>query len=130
MGNSPTIDGLDGTLASGRPKRRTANVHPGQIVLDSQPKRRTSAQKQADDNCAQEALAAKVTAMQKGYQRVSNIEERMQMDQTTDSAIGARPVRPRPRPRIRTASVTGSMLQEADGMDTGVYLSLTKNPLD
>jgi len=54
----------------------------------------------------------------------------MQIDQTTNSAISTRPVRPRPRLHIRTASVAGSMLQEADGMDTGAYLSLTKYSLN
>ncbi|KAI6122924.1 hypothetical protein EDD16DRAFT_1778788 [Pisolithus croceorrhizus] len=84
------------TLASGRPKRRAANVHPGRIVLDNQLKRQTSAQKEADSERAQEALAMKVAAMKKGYQRVSNIEDRMGVEQS--SAIPSdKPVKPHPR---------------------------------
>ncbi|KAI6159026.1 hypothetical protein EDD17DRAFT_1762951 [Pisolithus thermaeus] len=97
------------TLASGRPKCRAANVHPGRIVLDNQPKRQTSAQKEADSERAREALAMKVAAMKKGYQRVSDIEDRMGVEQS--SAIPSdKPVKPRPRLRTvaRNPSQTGN----------------------
>ncbi|KAI6128904.1 hypothetical protein EDD16DRAFT_1516004 [Pisolithus croceorrhizus] len=101
------------TLASGRPKRRAANVHPGRIVLDNQPKRQTSAQKEADSERAREALAMKVAAMKKGYQRVSDIEDRMGVEQS--SAIPSdKPVKP--RPRLRTVARNPSQTGDHGGM--------------
>ncbi|KAI6163276.1 hypothetical protein EDD17DRAFT_1814972 [Pisolithus thermaeus] len=101
------------TLASGRPKRRAANVHPSRIVLDNQPKRQTSAQKEADSERAREALAMKVAAMKKGYQRVSDIEDRMGVEQS--SAIPSdKPVKP--RPRLRTVARNPSQTGDHGGM--------------
>ncbi|KAI6120221.1 hypothetical protein EDD17DRAFT_1785520 [Pisolithus thermaeus] len=101
------------TLASGRPKRRAANVHPGRIVLDNQPKRQTSAQKEADSERAREALTMKVAAMKKGYQRVSDIEDRMGVEQS--SAIPSdKPVKP--RPRLRTVARNPSQTGDHGGM--------------
>lgn len=80
------------TLASGRPKRWAANVHPGRIVLDNQPKRQTSEQKEADTERAREALAVKVES----------------------SAIsGDKPVKP--RPRLRTTARNLSRTGDHDG---------------
>jgi len=105
MDNLPPVDDPTESLSSGRPKRRAANVHPGRVLLEGQTKRRTSAQKQADDDSARETLAAKVAALQKGHQRVSDIEEQMKMDQGNDTFVIARPLKPRPRPRVRAANM-------------------------
>lgn len=86
------------TLASGRPRRRAANVHPGRIVLENQPKKPTSAQKEVNGDRAREALAVKVAAMKKGYQRIGSIEDKMELDQSS-ALSGSRPIKPRAHPR-------------------------------
>ncbi|KAL4078066.1 hypothetical protein J3A83DRAFT_4186303 [Scleroderma citrinum] len=80
-----------------------------------QTRRCTSAQKQANDDFAQEALAVKVTAIQKSYQQVSDIEEKMAMDQTNSRFVIARPLKPCPHPHIHAAGTPVSRV--TDGID-------------
>ncbi|KAI6034660.1 hypothetical protein BKA83DRAFT_4121728 [Pisolithus microcarpus] len=101
------------TLASGRPKRQAANVHPGRIILDNQPKRQTSEQKEADTKHTREALTVKVAAMKKGYQHVSDIKDRMEIEQS--SAISSdKPVKP--CPHLHTMARNLSRTGNHDGM--------------
>lgn len=65
----------------GRPQRVKANLHPGRIILDSQIKRRTPAEKHADDLRAHEDRDAHETAIQQGLVRVSEMEAAMEIEQ-------------------------------------------------
>ncbi|KAI6156936.1 hypothetical protein BKA82DRAFT_25941 [Pisolithus tinctorius] len=113
MDNQPAVECPQETLASGRPKRQVANVHPGRIVLDSQPRRQTSAEKEANNECAREALAKKVAALKRGYQWISEIEDEMEVNQS-GVATGAKPIKPCPHPRPRPRAV-GRQRNESDG---------------
>jgi len=78
-----------------RPRREKANLHPGQIVLDTQAKRRTPVEKRADDLRAQQIKDACATAVQQGCARVSEMEATMEVEQARQEAVKAKPVRPR-----------------------------------
>ena len=52
--------------AGGRPRQEKANLHPGRIILDTQNKRRTPAEKKADDVYAEEVKNAREAALQQG----------------------------------------------------------------
>ena len=52
---------------SQRPHRTNANLHPGQIVVDSQVHRHTSQQERIDNEALQQAKDAQLAAVQKGY---------------------------------------------------------------
>ena len=54
--------------AGGRPRREKANLHPGRIILDTQNKRRTPAEKKADDVYAEEVKNAREAALQQGHE--------------------------------------------------------------
>jgi len=85
-----------------RPRRSNANLHPGQVVIDSQSHRRTSEQKKADDEALQWVKDTQLAAVQKGYERVGAIEDTMadkQSKENTDLENPIKPLKPRPRPR-------------------------------
>lgn len=90
--------------------RRTARVsncqHPG-LLLKSQLTRRTSAQKQADDKKAADALAERAAAAQEGMERVAGIEHAMETSQVAAS-IPVKPVRPRAKV-VKKATTEGKM---------------------
>lgn len=69
-----------------RPRREKANLHPGRIILETQTKRRTPAQKKADDLRAQEAIDAQAAAIQQAHARVSEMETAMEVRQVTQEA--------------------------------------------
>ncbi|KAI5980693.1 hypothetical protein EDD15DRAFT_2205352, partial [Pisolithus albus] len=79
---------------SQQPRRSKANLHPGQIILDSQIQRRTSEQKQADDEALQQAKDAESAATQEAYKRVGMMESAMAVKQTQESTRSEKPVRP------------------------------------
>ncbi|KAI6110927.1 hypothetical protein EDD16DRAFT_1710592 [Pisolithus croceorrhizus] len=79
----------------GRPRQVKANLHPGRIILDSQIKRRTPAEKHADDLRVHEDRDARETAIQQGLVRVSEMEAAMEIEQASQDGSKAKPVRPR-----------------------------------
>jgi len=84
-----------------RPRREKANLHPGRIILETQTKQCTPAQKKADDLCAQEAIDAQAAAIQQAHAWVSEMETTMEVRQVTQEAAKAKPVRPRQAPASR-----------------------------
>ncbi|KAG1883444.1 hypothetical protein F4604DRAFT_1677762 [Suillus subluteus] len=88
--------------AAGVTARRTrasnANAHPGHVVLNATRKRRTKAQKAADDKVLAEELKAKEAAALEGIQRLANIQAEMEQVQAAAAVKKPKAVRPRPRP--------------------------------
>ncbi|KAI5992874.1 hypothetical protein EDC04DRAFT_2613483 [Pisolithus marmoratus] len=78
---------------SQRPHRSKANLHPGQIILDSQIQRCTSEQKQVDNKALQQAKEVQLEALQKSYECVSMMESAMAARQMQE-----KPIRPKPQP--------------------------------
>jgi hypothetical protein len=86
-----------------RPKNATQ--HPGRILTEAEgyTKRRTKAQKFADDKREKEEKQASEMAVQEGYKRVAAFEKKMQTDQAAKRADAPKPTRPRPRPVKKVA---------------------------
>ena len=82
---------------SARPRREKANLHPGRLILDSQIKRRTPAEKQADDLRAKEIQSTRAAAVQQGHAQVSEMEANMEVEQGMQEAAKAKPVKPKGR---------------------------------
>ncbi|KAF8126258.1 hypothetical protein EV363DRAFT_1452995 [Boletus edulis] len=80
-----------------RPTTRSKNSsqRPGQVVLDTKQKRRTSEQKQADDAQAEQLRLEQVEAREQAVQRVAKI-----IEQTEQEAKDLLANAPKPRPRI------------------------------
>ncbi|KAG1853928.1 hypothetical protein DFJ58DRAFT_728062 [Suillus subalutaceus] len=96
--------------ASAVPKRmmtrpKNATQHPGRILTEAEgyTKRRTKAQKFADDKREKEEKQASEMAVQEGYKRVAAFEKKMQTDQAAKRADAPKPTRPRPRPVKKVA---------------------------
>lgn len=106
---NPPIDTMS-EPASAVPKRmmtrpKNATQHPGRILTEAEgyTKRRTKAQKFADDKREKEEKQASEMAVQEGYKRVAAFEKKMQTDQAAKRADAPKPTRPRPRPVKKVA---------------------------
>ena len=82
-----------------RPRREKANLHPGRIILETQTKQRTPAQKKANDLHTQEVIDAQAAAIQQAHARVGEMEVAMEVAQATQGTAKVKPVRPRQAPR-------------------------------
>ncbi|KAG1753663.1 uncharacterized protein EDB91DRAFT_1333078 [Suillus paluster] len=99
---------MSSTEASRRTRASNATARPGKIVLDAQTKRRTKAQKAADDLAVKEAKEAKEAAVQKGVERLAGMQVEMEKVQKELLTNKATPVRPKPKARKATkATVKG-----------------------
>ncbi|KAI6155778.1 hypothetical protein BKA82DRAFT_4349007 [Pisolithus tinctorius] len=96
----------DDSSRSHRPRREKANLHPGQIVLDAQVKRRTSSQKKADDSRAKDLSDARTAVVQQGCTQILEMEVTMEVEQATQDAVKAKPVKPKPKPKGRQGRPT------------------------
>jgi hypothetical protein len=79
-----------------RPKNATQ--HPGRILINSRGKKRTTAEKAADDQREREAKEASEKAVQESYQRIATLQAQMQADQDAMRVDAPKPKRPRARP--------------------------------
>ncbi|KAG2124060.1 hypothetical protein DEU56DRAFT_759837 [Suillus clintonianus] len=93
---------MSSTEASRRTRASNATARPGKIVLDAQTKRRTKAQKAADDLAVKEAKEAKEAAVQKGVERLAGMQVEMEKVQKELLTNKATPVRPKPKARKAT----------------------------
>ncbi|KAG1875823.1 hypothetical protein F4604DRAFT_1581771 [Suillus subluteus] len=91
--------------ASAVPKRmmtrpKNATQHPGHILTEAEgyTKRRTKAQKGADDKREKEEKQASEMATQEGHKHVAAFQKKMQTDQAAIRADAPKPTRPRPHP--------------------------------
>ena len=95
---SPTSDKdqlTENSSATPRPRREKANLHPGRLVLDTQMKRCTLAEKHTADLHAKEIQAARNAAIQQGCAWVSEMEETMEVEQAEQATAKVKPVRPK-----------------------------------
>ncbi|KAG1907211.1 uncharacterized protein F5891DRAFT_1181506 [Suillus fuscotomentosus] len=98
-----------------------ATTQPGQIVLDAQVKRRTKAQKNADDLALKEAKEAQT---QKGLERLAGMQNEMEQAQEELLTKKTAPVQPKPRAHKVTKLVVGNgnnhtgSLMDADEADS------------
>ncbi|KAG1847895.1 hypothetical protein F4604DRAFT_1687915 [Suillus subluteus] len=92
-----------------RTRPKNATQHPGLVLLEGQKKRCTKAQIAQDKECALEAQAIKEAAVQRGVNRLAGINASMEVQQATEAANRAKPVKPRARPVKKKESVKESM---------------------
>ncbi|KAG1864366.1 hypothetical protein F4604DRAFT_1928806 [Suillus subluteus] len=85
-----------------RTRPSNATTRPGQIVLDAQAKRRTKAQKNADNLALKEAKEAQI---QKGLEHMAGLQNEMEQAQEELLTKKVVPVRPKPRARKVTKPV-------------------------
>jgi hypothetical protein len=86
-------------MASVSPRRtrnKNATQHPGQVVLDTQVKRRTKAQVAADNQRSQDAQEAEKAAVKLGVSRIASMEVSMEAMQEVQATKKAKAVKPRP----------------------------------
>ncbi|KAG1896852.1 uncharacterized protein F5891DRAFT_1192511 [Suillus fuscotomentosus] len=101
-----------------------ATTRPGQIVLDAQVKRRTKAQKNADDLALKKAKEAKEAQTQKGLERLAGMQNEMEQAQEELLTKKTAPIWPKPRARKVTKPVVGNgdnhtgSLMDADEADS------------
>lgn len=87
-------------------RAKNATSHPGDIVLQAQGKRRSKAEKAADDKLLKDALAEKEQARNKGIARLAEMEMEMEMEANQAVAKKLTPVRPRPRVKSKKGGPT------------------------
>ncbi|KIJ10327.1 hypothetical protein PAXINDRAFT_16669 [Paxillus involutus ATCC 200175] len=96
-----------------------ANKHPGYILRDDKPKRRTSAQKQADDAQVEEARQEREAAKSRGIKRLANIVDEAVQD---EERVLTDPPRLRPRPlrkeeNSNNPDMDASQIAEMEGIE-------------
>ncbi|KAG1880174.1 hypothetical protein F4604DRAFT_1679271 [Suillus subluteus] len=79
-----------------------ATTRPGQIVLNAQVKRRTKAQKLADDLALEEAKELKEAKVEKGLKCLAGMQNEMEKEQEEILTKKAVPIWPKPRARKAT----------------------------
>jgi hypothetical protein len=101
----PSINTMS-QLASAVPRRvatraKNATQHPGYILTggEGHTKRRTKAQKAADDQRVEEEKRASEMAVHEGHNRIAVFQKKMETDQAAARVDAPKPTRPRPRPR-------------------------------
>lgn len=85
-----------------RTRPSNATTRPGQIVLNAQVKRRTKAQKLADDLALEEEKEFKEAKVEKGLKRLAGMQNEMEKEQEEILTKKAVPIRPKPRARKAT----------------------------
>ena len=98
-----------------RPRTRAKNAtsHPGEIVLQARGKRRTKAEKAADDKLLRDALAEKEQARKEGIARLADMEVEMEAEQ----AVVKKSVPVRPRSRVKSKNAGPTSMEVASAKD-------------
>ncbi|KAG1884475.1 hypothetical protein F4604DRAFT_1919683 [Suillus subluteus] len=108
-------------VAARRTRASNANAHPGQVVLNATRKRRTKAQKAADDKALEEELKAKEAAALQGIQRLANMQAEMEQAQAAAAVKKPKAVRPHPRPvaakKMRASQLNDVAAAAEDGVE-------------
>ncbi|KAG1734411.1 uncharacterized protein EDB91DRAFT_1250923 [Suillus paluster] len=79
---------------------KNATQHPGHYMTggEGRAKRRTKAQKSADDQREKEAKEASETAVQERHKRIATFQKQMETNQAAMCADAPKPSHPRPHP--------------------------------
>ncbi|KIJ18394.1 hypothetical protein PAXINDRAFT_153728 [Paxillus involutus ATCC 200175] len=96
---------------------KNTSQHPGQIILDTQVKRHTVAEKQADNQCLAEVQATRRGALTQAYQQIATIKDRMEATQKVRTSV--KPVQPCPRVITQNAA-KGSTVPAVGMLSTSV----------
>ncbi|KAG2151075.1 uncharacterized protein EDB93DRAFT_1103289 [Suillus bovinus] len=103
------------TDAPRRTRPSTATARPAKVLLDTKIKRRSPAQKAADDLVIKEAREAKEAAHQKGVERIAALQAEMEKAQKELIMKKATPVRPKPRAKaIKPNGMLEDLVSETD----------------
>ncbi|KAG1902518.1 uncharacterized protein F5891DRAFT_1186154 [Suillus fuscotomentosus] len=108
------------TDAPRRTRPSTATARPAKILLDVKIKRRSPAQKAADDLVIKEVREAKEAAHQKGVERVAALQAEMEKAQKELLMKKVTPIRPKPRAKAikPKAAQTKSVVGDTGGGDS------------
>ncbi|KAN0074468.1 hypothetical protein V8E55_011880 [Tylopilus felleus] len=95
-------------------RSKNASQRPGQVILDTVQKRRTSEQKQTDDARAEQVRQEQAAVREQGVKRIADIIDR---NKQVEGDILTNPPRPRPRlvlkpPRVQLSELTTSEPQD------------------
>lgn len=116
----PSRNLISSVMSTQNALRRTrpsnAAARPGQIVLDAKIKRRTKAQKAADDLALKEAQEAQEAQVQKGLERLASMQNEMEKAQEELLNKKVIPVRPKPRARKATKPVVRCGVDHTDNI--------------
>ncbi|KAF9236562.1 hypothetical protein BU15DRAFT_63916 [Melanogaster broomeanus] len=99
---------------------KNANTHPGDVIINTKQKRRTKAQKAADDACDQQILIEKEVATVQGLERLAGIQMKMVADEAQAATTRSKGVRPHPQPikkKVPTDEDEGQPAALADDSD-------------
>ncbi|KAG1862696.1 hypothetical protein F4604DRAFT_1683836 [Suillus subluteus] len=110
-----------------RPKNATQ--HPGCIVIESQGKRHTAAQKAADDQREKEVKEASNNAVQESYQYIATMQAQMQADQDNAHIDAPKPKHPRACPVGKAAKTLKTPDSTMDGGQAGAEMVATDKPV-
>ncbi|KAG2112035.1 uncharacterized protein F5147DRAFT_792726, partial [Suillus discolor] len=111
-----------------RTRPSNATARPGQIVLNAQVKRRTKAQKNADDLAAKEAKELKEAQVEEGLKRLAGMQNEMEKAQEELLTMKVIPIQPKPRARkaMKPAVRTKTVEQMDDGNARVTKKTVTK----
>ncbi|KAG2062202.1 hypothetical protein BDR06DRAFT_1027445 [Suillus hirtellus] len=110
-----------------RPKNATQ--HPGCILIESQGKRCTAAQKAADDQREKEAKEASNQAVQESYQHIATMQAQMQADQDNACVDAPKPKHPRAHPVGKAAKTLKTSDSTMDGGQAGAEIVAADKPV-
>ncbi|KAG1888702.1 hypothetical protein F4604DRAFT_1915743 [Suillus subluteus] len=91
-------------------RAKNANTHPGQIVLDAQPKRRMKAVKEADDRRLQAAQELKEAEAVVELTQLAELQ--VDMEEAQAQALANKPKAVKPRPHPVSKKGQGNMRKE------------------
>ncbi|KIM51189.1 hypothetical protein SCLCIDRAFT_33648 [Scleroderma citrinum Foug A] len=112
-----------------RLQQEKANLHPGRILLETQTKRHTPAQKKADDLHAQQVINAQAAAIEQAHACIREMEATMEARQGTQNTAKAKPVelvRQAPVSRERPTNIPVKPLIEDAHQGTSTNLVAAK----
>ena len=92
---------------------KNATSHPGEIVLQAGGKRRTKAEKAADDKLLRDALAEKEQARKEGIARLADMEVEMEAEQ----AVVKKSVPVHPRSQVKSKNAGPTSMEVASMKD-------------
>ncbi|KAG2050398.1 hypothetical protein BDR06DRAFT_998635 [Suillus hirtellus] len=108
---------------------KNATQHLGCILIESQGKRHTAAQKAADDQREKEAKEASNQAVQESYQHIATMQAQMQADQDNARVDTPKPKHPCACPVGKAAKTLKTPNSTMDGGQAGAEIVTANKPV-